>query len=596
MPFFKMLAKTKNITIAVLPFQVISDEARIKNLFRGFTEDLINNFSKFIGLSVISHISTFHIKDISEKDKINQLRADFLITGSVRHLNETLRISIQLIKTEDKSVIFAGQHNETLNSLLEFQDSIINQIVSVLQEKINVNLLSHSYKKESVQLAVYENYLIGMSILKQGTSDSDNRARAYFNAALKINPHYSLAYTGLSLSYFNFWSCLMWDRWDVSKKGAHKYALKALEINPEDYIALGVLGRSYVYMGEFEKAEHCLRKSLKMNSNDTSHLLRVSYSLMYLGYSQEAVEIYLEAIRLNPFHKESYFGYGSNYYLQVSDFKTSIELSKKTDLNIWTDFPAWVAAAYLQLNDFENLWKYWNIYIEQFKSAIYSGKKPLQEDALEWLLIVNPFKDGSYLNPLCEYIKTEKTLSVPENISNITNIPNSFIPNGEFWEIVYQNTTITLKHVKGFNDIHKLLAEPTKLFHCLDLMEAAIDESNSTKTIDAKAKSQYLNKIKELQAEIDEAEELNQIEKINGLREEYEHILDHLSKSLGLSGKTRKVGSTIEKARSAVTWRIRSAIKKIEVSHPQLGKHLSKSVTTGTFCAYNPEIKNDWQL
>ena len=591
-----MILKNKNITIAVLPFQVISDEDRIKTLFTGFTEDLINNFSKFIGLSVISHISTFHIKDITDQSLIDQLGADFLIIGSVRQLNNTLKISIQLVKSEDKSLVFTGQYNESLNSLLETEDNIINQIVSVLQEKIDIELLSHSYKKESVQLAAYENYLLGMNILREGTANSDLKARDYFNAALKIDPHYSLAYTGLSLSYFNFWSCLLWDRWDISKKGAYKYAKKAIEINPNDYIALGVLGRCYVYLEEYEKAEHYLRKSLRMNSNDTSHLLRVSFSLMFLGYANEAVSLYLEAVRLNPFHKDSYFAYGSNYYLETGDFETSIALSKKTSFDVWTDFPVWVAAAYLQLNNIDEVWKCWSIYLKQFKASIYSGEKTLEEEALDWFITVNPFKGDNYLLVLYEFIKTQKKIGTTKNKASTKNDPSLFILKGNVWEMSYKNTSIILKDAKGFHDIHKLLCQPAKEFHCLDLMEAIIDESNNTQAIDAKAKSEYLKRIKELQLEIDEAENLNQIEKIDSLREEYDGILDYLSQSLGLSGKTRKVGSTIEKARSAVTWRIRNSIKKIDKVHPELAKHLSKSIKTGTFCMYAPEIEINWIL
>ena len=338
--------KHQNIAIAILPFQVVSTDERIKTLFFGFTEDLITNFSKFIGLSVISSYSTLQIKDVSDQSLIDKLGANYIIYGSVRPVKEELRISIQLVNTSDKSLVFAAQHNVSIDSLDQAQDAVIQQIVSVIQEKIDYNLLSHSYKKNAIDLAAYENYLLGMSILKMGSADNDKKARDYFNAALKIDPNYSLAYTGLSLSYFNFWSCLLWDRWDESMKGAHKFALKAIELDPNDYTALGILGRTYVYKGDYDQAEHCLRKSLRMNPNDASNLLRTSFSLMLLGYANEAVNLYHRAIEINPFHKDVYFAYGSNYYLQTGDFEQSIALSKKVQFNCWTDFPAWVAAAY----------------------------------------------------------------------------------------------------------------------------------------------------------------------------------------------------------------------------------------------------------
>lgn len=590
------LQRNKHITIAILPFQVISNEERINSFFVGFTEDLINNFSKFIGLSVISHISTFRIKDFTDQNTIDQLGADFLITGRVKHVNDILKISIQLIKSEDKSIVFADQHNETLNSLLEFQDTIINQIVTVLQEKINYNILSHSYKKNAVDLAAYENYLIGMSILKKGSGDNDKKARTFFNAALKIDPNFSLAYSGLSLSYFNFWSCLLWNRWDENMKGAHKYAQKALEIDSTDYIALGILGRTYVYSGEFEQAEHCLRKSLRMNSNDAAHLLRVSFSLMFLGYANEAVSLYLKAIEINPFHKDMYFAYGSNFYLEIGDFKTSISLSKKVPLDCWTDFPAWVAAAYLQLKDYDNLWKHWNIYLQQFKVEAYTGNEELEKEALDWLIVLNPFKGDSYLNPLCNYIKQEKNVNHNIKVEDVKTDTSSFLLKGSAWEMRYKNQTIVINDVKGFHDIHKLLSHPTENFHCLDLMNTGLNEQNLTESIDKKAKSEYLKRIKKLQTDIEDAEEMNNSSRVNKLQEEYDAILNHLSQSLGLGGKTRKIGSSVEKARSAITWRIRSAIKKIKPLHPELAKHLSISIKTGTNCSYNPEFSNNWIL
>lgn len=592
----KSIQQNRNIKIAILPFKVITKEDRVKNLFLGFTEDLITSFSKFIGLSVISSYSTLQIKDPTDQFEIDKLTADYLVFGNVRHINNGLRISIQLVYAKDKSLVFAEQLDETLDSLISAQDAIITKIVSILQDRINYNLLSHSYKKNAVDLAAYENYLMGMSILKKGSSDNDKKSRKYFNAALKIDPNYSLAYTGLSLSYFNFWSCLLWERWDESMKGAHKYALKAIELDPNDYTALGVLGRTYVYQGEFDQAEYCLRKSLRMNPNDASNLLRVSFSLMYLGFADEAVSLYKKAIEINPFHKDIYFAYGSNYYLQAGDFEKSIALSKKVRLDCWTDFAAWVAAAYFQIKNFDKMWECWNVYLKQFQIEAYTGKQPLETEAAEWLLILNPFKQHNYLTPLIEHIRTSKNITEPliENSFDTTN--SSFLFKLDLWELNFKNKSVTLKDAKGYHDIQKLISQPFQEFNCLDLMGSAVDEGRSTETIDAKAKADYIHRIKELKADIDEAEEMNQLEKISSLREEHDSLLDHLSTSLGLSGKRRKVGSTVEKARSAVTWRIRSAIKKIEKAHPELGNHLSKSIKTGTNCAYQPEVTVNWIL
>ena len=80
------------------------------------------------------------------------------------------------------------------------------------------------------------------------------------------------------------------------------------------------------------------------------------------------------------------------------------------------------------------------------------------------------------------------------------------------------------------------------------------------------------------------------------IREELDRIVETLSGALGLGGRARRIGSAAERARSAVTWRIRSAIRKIAAAHPRLGRHLDNSVRTGTFCAYEPETAVNWDV
>jgi hypothetical protein len=70
------------------------------------------------------------------------------------------------------------------------------------------------------------------------------------------------------------------------------------------------------------------------------------------------------------------------------------------------------------------------------------------------------------------------------------------------------------------------------------------------------------------------------------MREEMDSIIEALSAALGLGGRVRKLGDSVEKARTAVTWRIRHALRRIEAVHPAMGRHLARRVKTGTFCQF----------
>jgi TolB-like protein len=103
------LTINKNISVAVLPFEVFNQNQRLKTLIHGLTEDLITNLSKFVGLSVVSQFSTQQIKDLTNFDEIEKLGANFLVFGSIRNIADKLRITIQLIKSNDRSVIYSAQ-------------------------------------------------------------------------------------------------------------------------------------------------------------------------------------------------------------------------------------------------------------------------------------------------------------------------------------------------------------------------------------------------------------------------------------------------------------------------------------------------------
>jgi len=71
-------------------------------------------------------------------------------------------------------------------------------------------------------------------------------------------------------------------------------------------------------------------------------------------------------------------------------------------------------------------------------------------------------------------------------------------------------------------------------------------------------------------------------------------LLEEMRKATGLGGRDRRIGAAAERARTAVTWRLRHAIKKLAAAHPALARHLGHSIKTGVFCSYSPERETRW--
>jgi hypothetical protein len=173
---------------------------------------------------------------------------------------------------------------------------------------------------------------------------------------------------------------------------------------------------------------------------------------------------------------------------------------------------------------------------------------------------------------------------------------NVFTLAGDLWEVVFAGRTATVRSSKGMADLGRLLASPGREIHCLELVGATTDESSTGAVIDATARRQYEERIRELQAEIDEADAAHDHARAERAQVEFDAIVDHLTSALGLGGRVRDAaGSTVERARSTVTQRLRTTIKRLASAHPELGRHLAASVRTGIYCSYQPEHPTGWR-
>ncbi len=153
-----------------------------------------------------------------------------------------------------------------------------------------------------------------------------------------------------------------------------------------------------------------------------------------------------------------------------------------------------------------------------------------------------------------------------------------------------------MRRSKGLDDVVRLIEADGREVHCLDLAGAGVEESSTGPVLDDTARRQYERRIRELQEEIEEAEHDHDLARAYKSQVELDALIDHLTAALGMGNKTRSAGGTVERARSAVTHRIRAAIRQLEKLHPNLGRHLRHAVNTGTYCSYRPEQPTTWRI
>jgi hypothetical protein len=172
----------------------------------------------------------------------------------------------------------------------------------------------------------------------------------------------------------------------------------------------------------------------------------------------------------------------------------------------------------------------------------------------------------------------------------------AMVREGPTWSVAFAGSTCRLRDSKGVRDLTVILARPGEDVHCLELVGGADVGAGAGPVIDQQARRAYERRIRDLQGDIDEARAENDLVRAERAEAELDALVQQLSEAFGLSGRARASGSAAERARSAVGWRIRAAVRQATEAHPALGRHLANAVRTGTWCSYRPETDITWKI
>jgi non-specific serine/threonine protein kinase len=185
----------------------------------------------------------------------------------------------------------------------------------------------------------------------------------------------------------------------------------------------------------------------------------------------------------------------------------------------------------------------------------------------------------------------------------------TFRRDGDFWTIGYAAPAFRLKDMLGASYLAQLLSTPHREWHVFDLAVARdpsvpkgsfseYSRSDAGPILDDEAKRAYRQRLQELAEDLEEAERWSDIERAEHARTEIDALTDQLVSAVGLGGRDRKAASEAERIRVNATKAIRSAIRRITINDAALGQHLERSVRTGVFCSYTPDVAAEvtWRL
>jgi TolB-like protein/DNA-binding winged helix-turn-helix (wHTH) protein/tetratricopeptide (TPR) repeat protein len=281
----------QRVMLAVLPFANLSGDAHEDYFADGLTEEMIAQLGQLqpAKLGVIARTSTVRYKDTKETAAQigRELGVGYLLEGSVRRGGERVRITAQLIQTEEQTHLWAQTYERPLTDVLSIQREIAERIT----HSLSIQLLSPATSipaSSHVNFESYDKYLLGLHELGKGTRESGNRAIQYFQEGIAKDPNDARLYAALAGAY----------------DAITTYYSSPAEVMP--------------------RAKEAALRAVGLDPNLASAHVRLGYVRLFFDWDWPAAEVeYRRALEINPSLPEAQLGY-ANYLATLGHFDEAI--------------------------------------------------------------------------------------------------------------------------------------------------------------------------------------------------------------------------------------------------------------------------------
>ncbi len=285
--------------LAVLPLENLSGKPEEEYFADGMTEALIADLGKIDALHVISRTSVMQYKRAKKPlPQIGQeLNVDGLIEGSVARFGDRVRVTARLIDAARDRQLWGGTYEEGMSDILALQSEVARSIAREIKVRLSARDEQLFTKKPQVQGEAYDAYLEGRYFWNQRTTEGFRKAIEYFQQALKKDPNYAPAYSGLADCHIFMHEL---PPTEVMPK-AKRAALQALKIDdslPEVHLSLARVKMFYDL--DWSGAEIEIKRAIELNPSYAEAHHSYAFYLMCLGRLDDGYAENKRAKQLDP--------------------------------------------------------------------------------------------------------------------------------------------------------------------------------------------------------------------------------------------------------------------------------------------------------
>ncbi|HEY5775058.1 MAG TPA: tetratricopeptide repeat protein, partial [Xanthomonadales bacterium] len=284
-------------SIAVLPFEDLSDTGDQTYFCEGIAEEILNALCLISNLRVASRAVSFQFdsKHADIKEIGRKLKVKSVLQGSVRKSGNNLRINVQLFDTNDGFHIWSRQYDRQLEDIFEVQEEIADSIATALSITF---MRKRDSPRQQVDPRAYDFYLRGLRYFARHTIQDNVYAQQMFKRAIDIESKFGQAWAGLAYTYG--FSYMYFNATDVNLSEAKRASAQALKLAPDLADAHVSSGIAFCMSKQYEEAEKEFEKAIELDPKNYDAWYFFGRSKVHEGKLKRALKLFDHASRVRP--------------------------------------------------------------------------------------------------------------------------------------------------------------------------------------------------------------------------------------------------------------------------------------------------------
>jgi TolB-like protein/Tfp pilus assembly protein PilF len=282
-------ADTPRQSIAVLPFTDLSPNHDQEYFSDGMAEEILNALAKIRDLKVAGRTSSFSFKGKNEDLRTigKALSVANVLEGSVRKQGDKVRITAQLIHSDDDFHVWSETYDGDLSDVFALQERIARAIAEKLQVSLRGDADKPLVPVATTNTEAYSKFLVAQSLVYQRFGDSLPRAIALLQEATKLDPHFARAWSKQAVAYAVLAQYTGGD-WRPNWKASDDAAQRALAIDPNDAEAYAALSYNQFSQRHYAAMVEPMRRALALDPNNMTAIHWDGNELSALGRSHDS--------------------------------------------------------------------------------------------------------------------------------------------------------------------------------------------------------------------------------------------------------------------------------------------------------------------